>query len=119
MMGFGYLTVALALFVAFANVSHKNLLMVDICDNYTALPARLATLLATVDDAYLYFCDFYLPVFSSLYLLTLSEYETALLSHFGGYRVHTTTEICKSHQLPLPSPPLAKATVYTQARTKN
>jgi hypothetical protein len=57
MMGFGYLTVALALFVAFANVSHKNLLMVDIRDNYTALPARLGTLLATVDDAYLYFCD--------------------------------------------------------------
>jgi hypothetical protein len=25
-----------------------------------------------------------------------------------GYRVHTTTEICKSHQLPLPSPHLAK-----------
>ncbi|MEI6429710.1 MAG: hypothetical protein WCO45_15190 [Pseudanabaena sp. ELA607] len=64
--------------------------MVDIRDNYTALPARLGTLLATVDDAYLYFCDFYLPVFSSLYLLTLSEYETVMLSQKGSYGVHTS-----------------------------
>ena len=59
MMGFGYLTVALALFVGFDNVSYKNLLMVDIRDNYTALPTRLGTLLARVDEAYLYFFDFY------------------------------------------------------------
>ncbi|MEI6429904.1 MAG: hypothetical protein WCO45_16205, partial [Pseudanabaena sp. ELA607] len=84
--------VVLALFAGFPNASDKNLLMVDIRDNYTALPARLGTLLATVDDAYLYFCDFYLPVFSSLYLLTLSEYETALLSH-------------RARGMPRPSPP--------------